>query len=347
MARRRSTMARACIAIRTDEMIGLQADGRSDVVGFITREGATVFLADAILRKAEPDASGGRRSDVASSPARTASPSVITTVRAIRQLSPIEARRGYPVQLRAVVTSPSAAGGAVFVQDSTAGIYMVVKTADRLEAGQVVEVAGQTGAGDFAPVIDKVSVRVVGTAAHPEPIRVPLNELFTGRYDSQWVEAEGIVQAVDRQNTSAILSIVSGPYSYRVLLTNFGDQPLPTHLVDTKVQIRGACATNFNEKRQLLGIRLQTPGLSIRDGAGTGSGRSTRVTRSTHQHLDAFQPRQGVGPPGQNPGCRHASAVQRHGLRQGCDWRTPRSDTAGAFDRAGRSARRGGIRCAG
>ena len=113
---------------------------------------------------------------------------------------------------------------------------MVVKTADRLEAGQVVEVVGQTGAGDFAPVIDKVSVRVVGNAAHPEPIRVPLSELFTGRYDSQWVEAEGIVQAVGRQNTSAFLSIVSGPYSYRVLLPNFGDQPLPTHLVDTKVQ---------------------------------------------------------------------------------------------------------------
>jgi signal transduction histidine kinase/DNA-binding response OmpR family regulator/HPt (histidine-containing phosphotransfer) domain-containing protein len=250
------------IVIRRDGMTALQADGRSDVLGFITREGATVSLADAILRNVENDASGGRRPDVEwSPPARTAPLSVITTVRAIRQLSPLEARRGYPVRLHAVVTASMTVGVAAFIQDSTAGIYM--KSADRLEAGQVVEVAGRTGAGDFAPVIDKVSVHVVGNAAHPEPVRVPVSELFTGRYDSQWVEAEGIVQAVGRQNTSAFLSIVSGPYSYRALLPSFGDRPLPTHLVDTKVQVRGACATNFNERRQLLGIRIYAPDLKF------------------------------------------------------------------------------------
>ena len=248
------------LVIRTDGRTGLQADGRSDALGFITREGARVFLADGIVRSVENETSGGRRPDVdSSSPAQTAVPSVITTVSAIRQLPPIEARRGYPVRLRAIVTTSTAS--AAFIQDSTAGIYMVVKTGHGLEAGQVVEVVGQTGAGDFAPVIDKVSVRVVGNAAHPEPIRVPLSELFTGRYDSQWVEADGIVQAVGRQETEVFLSIVAGPYSYRVLLAYHADQPLPMHLVDTRVRIRAACGTVFNERRQLLGLRLHTPGL--------------------------------------------------------------------------------------
>ena len=89
----------------------------------------------------------------------------------IRRLSPAEARRGYPVQLRAVVTTTTSVNANVFIQDATAGIYMV-NGGDRLEAGQLVEVAGQTGSGDFAPIVDKVRVRVIGRSEMPEPLRV-------------------------------------------------------------------------------------------------------------------------------------------------------------------------------
>ena len=185
---------------------------------------------------------------------------VLRTVSEIRQLSPGEARRGYPVLLRAVVTTTTSVDSNAFIQDATAGIYMVHK-GERLAQGQRVEVAGQTGAGNFAPVIEKVRVRVIGQAKLPDPVRVPLSDLFTGQYDSQFVQAEGIVQTVGRWGSGAYLAIVSGPYAFRVFLADFGSGPLPTALVDTKVRIRGACGTVFNERRQLLGIRVQVPGL--------------------------------------------------------------------------------------
>ena len=187
-------------------------------------------------------------------------PPVLRTVSEIRRLLPVEARRGYPVHLRAIVTSPTSLGANAFIQDPTAGIYMV-NAGERLEAGQLVEVTGQTGAGDFAPVVDKARVQVIGRADLPEPLRLPLSELFSGRYDSQFVEAQGIVQTVGRQAGNIYLLVAAGPYTFRAVLANSSDVPLPASLVDTKVRIHGACASIFNERRQLLGIRLQVAGL--------------------------------------------------------------------------------------
>jgi hypothetical protein len=45
----------------------------------------------------------------------------------------------------------------------------------------------------------------------PDPLRAEISELFSGNYDSQWVETDGIVQSVGRQGANAYLSIVSGP----------------------------------------------------------------------------------------------------------------------------------------
>ena len=199
---------------------------------------------------AAPSASG-----VTAAPDPAVKPPVLQTVIAIRRLPPVEARRGYPVHLRAIVTTPTSLAANAFIQDATAGIYMVF-AGERLRAGQLVEVTGQTGAGDFAPIVDKAQVRVIGQADMPEPLRVPLSELFTGRYDSQFVEAEGIVQIVGRQAGNVYLLLAAGPYTFRAVLSNSSEVPLPASLIDTKVKVRGACASIFNERRQLLGIRV-------------------------------------------------------------------------------------------
>ena len=147
----------------------------------------------------------------------------------------------------------------VFIQDSTAGIFMV-NTGAPVEPGQLVDVAGETGAGDFAPIVDKGEPRVIGQGRMPEPVRVAAAELFTGRYDSQWVEVDGIVQNVVRDGTDAFLSIVSGTHRFRIVVPGLGDR-LPVHLIDTKVRVRGACGSIFNERRQLLSVQVFAPGL--------------------------------------------------------------------------------------
>jgi hypothetical protein len=42
-----------------------------------------------------------------------------------------------------------------------------------VEPGQLVDVNGTSAGGDFAPIIDKATARVIGRASLPAPIRCP------------------------------------------------------------------------------------------------------------------------------------------------------------------------------
>ena len=50
---------------------------------------------------------------------------------------------------------------------------------------------------------------------------------------------------------------------FEVVIPDFLNKPVPTHLVDAKVHINGVCATIFNQKRQLVGVRLFVPSLEF------------------------------------------------------------------------------------
>jgi signal transduction histidine kinase/CheY-like chemotaxis protein len=181
----------------------------------------------------------------------------LRTVAEIRALTPGEASRQYPVRFRGVVTAPFAIAGAIFVQDATGGIY--VPTPGRmLRSGDLVDVAGVTAAGDFAPVVTSAAVDVLGRAPLPPAPRPELPDLFTGRFDSQWVEAEGVVQTVSPQADQLRMIVVNGRYRFtaEVPAATVGDAGA---FVDAKVRLRAACATVFNERRQLLGVRLIVP----------------------------------------------------------------------------------------
>ena len=187
---------------------------------------------------------------------------VLTTFRDVRRLSPAEAIRGYPVRLKAVVTSRTNGNELTngFVQDSTAGIFMVQDHVP-LVAGQMLDIEATTAAGDFAPIITRATVTPLGPGRLPDPIRVPLSDLMSGRYDSQWVEASGVVQSVGRDGNNVSMTVVSGSNQFRVIIIRPADGPLPLHLVDTRIRVTGACASVFNQKRQLLGIRIIAPNI--------------------------------------------------------------------------------------
>ena len=239
--------------INIADAAGLRSGERIDVLGFIGPGPTGIVLQDAVFRRIEDGAALPSTLNAAGTATQLP---VLTTVGEILRLVPVEARRGYPVRLRAVVTSRFESTAA-FIQDSTAGIFMV-HPGHHLTTGQLVDVAGQTGAGDFAPVVDKVTTRVIGQAALPNPQTPTLSALFTGAYDSQWVQAEGIVQTVTRQGRDARLSVVNGKYTF-VVEMSLGDHPLPSHLIDARVRVSGACGAVFNERRQLLGVRLIVP----------------------------------------------------------------------------------------
>jgi hypothetical protein len=124
-------------------------------------------------------------------------PRLITKAEEIRGLSPTEAHHAYPVQLRAVVTFFDPQFGYLFVHDSSGSVYVDATHMPglSLRAGEMVNIDGLTGAGLFAPIVERPKIHVLGEGPLPEPSQSSFDRLLTGEEDGQWVSIQGIVRS--------------------------------------------------------------------------------------------------------------------------------------------------------
>lgn len=217
---------------------------------------------------------------------------VFTTVQQIRALAPDDAALGHRVRVRCVVTYYDPEGIDLFVQDNTAGIYVYTggQPLD-LNLGEWIDLEGVTSSGDFVPVIMSPRFQLLGQAPMPLARRFTSKELFSGNKDSQWLQVDGIVHSVGLKDGHLHMDVAEGGRHLEVVIPGFLNKPIPTHLVDAKVQINGVCATIFNQKRQLVGVRLLVPGLefvtSERTAPGDSFGLPIRSINSLSQFVAA------------------------------------------------------------
>jgi PAS domain S-box-containing protein len=185
----------------------------------------------------------------------------LRTADQVRGLTPEQAERHLEVRLKAVVTFCDPRLFSRFAQDDTAGIYLQELTnGPALRAGQLVEIQGQTGAGEYAPIVIPRAVTVLGEGTMPAAKTVSLEQLVSGREDSQFVEVVGTVRSVrfEEESRSFLLELMIGgerftAYSQQLPVTNTDE------LVESVVKVRGVCSTLFNRSRQLFGFRLLVP----------------------------------------------------------------------------------------
>jgi len=185
----------------------------------------------------------------------------LKTAAEVRRLLPEQAAKHLPVRFQAVCTFHDGALFSRFVQDETAGIYLQATTnMPPFGPGDLVEVVGVTDAGEYAPIIQLRSVRVVQKATFPTAKPVALEELVSGREDSQFVEVVGTVRSVryERESEYYLVDVAMGgerftAYTRQLPVTNTQE------LVESVVRVRGVCSTLFNRQRQLFGFRLLVP----------------------------------------------------------------------------------------
>ena len=191
----------------------------------------------------------------------------LTRVEQIRQLTPEEAAKGYPVKIRGVVTM-DAPSPDFFVQDATAGIYVEGSTSPTFPhmLGESVELEGITGPGKFAPVIRERNYSVLGSGILPKARLFQFAELADGKQDSQWVQARGIVRSasIDRNSWKEMalaLRVASGRGEFNVRVPLNHEQNVSSW-IDSEVLIEGVCGSLYNGNRQLTGILFYVPRLS-------------------------------------------------------------------------------------
>jgi signal transduction histidine kinase len=192
----------------------------------------------------------------------------LTRADQVRRLTPEQAAQGYPVRVRGVITDDVPAPD-FFVQDSTAGIYVEGRKLHNFphRFGDLVEVEGVTGPGKFAPVILEQNLRVLGKGELPKTRLYSFEELADGQLDSQWVRVRGIVRsvAIDRSSWREVtlamhLAVGPGELAVRVPI---GEQYDFSRWIDSEVLLEGVCGSLFNAQRQLSGVLLYVPRLSL------------------------------------------------------------------------------------
>jgi PAS domain S-box-containing protein len=179
----------------------------------------------------------------------------------VRRLTPQEAERHLPVRLEAVVTFYDEELFSRFVQDATAGIYLREMTnMPPLVPGQLVQVEGETSAGEYAPIVVPKSVTIIKQGDMPTARSVSLEDLVSGREDSQFIEVSGTVRSVrfEEESHNSLIDLAIGGERF----TAYSRQ-LPVadseRLVESIIKVRAVCSTLFNRQRQLFGVRLLVP----------------------------------------------------------------------------------------
>src|SRR5271157_76645 len=192
----------------------------------------------------------------------------LTTARAAHSLQPDEAKRHYPVHLRAVVTyydpDTDPKTGAFFACDSTGCICVLVPPRPILpiRAGTLIGMSGVSEAGNYAPIVMGSEVHAVAQShLPPKPPRRSLAHLMTGTDDGQWVEVEGVVHSVAQSshNATITLALQDGMIHGITPLEPGADY---TRLVDSTVLVRGNAAPVWTKNGQMAGARLMFPSLA-------------------------------------------------------------------------------------
>jgi signal transduction histidine kinase len=202
--------------------------------------------------------------------AQSAEPELKTCAE-VRNLLRSEAAKRIPVKVRGVVIlSFPEAWSSMVIHDGSAGIFLrpyrpksTTEPPPTIKLGDVVDVVGFSGPGDFAPVIDDGRLTVVArNAPLPIPKDLTMPQLLEGRWDCQRVKVRGVVQSVLNTNLASTYSFAKCTLELVGLggktAVSFLEQPtLPPHeLIDSEVSVTATKLSFFTKRGELSGAWL-------------------------------------------------------------------------------------------
>ncbi len=187
----------------------------------------------------------------------------LTSVAAVRQLSPAEAAKALPVTVTGVVTYSNPAEGDLFIQEGGGWIYVEPDKKYSIAPGSLVTVNGTTGASYSTQIVAK-SIQVTGKAPLPPPALLSYGEAVKRENDCRYVTMQGIVRAASYQTTAGsslyLLRMEDGDKMIDVVVRDY-PQFSPNRLLDATVRVTGALGGKFdvtNDRILLLRINVSS-----------------------------------------------------------------------------------------
>jgi signal transduction histidine kinase len=190
----------------------------------------------------------------------------------LRALTPEMAARNLPAEMEVVVTFVDRVRGMLFVHDGIHGFYVIayqaLPTAPWLDVGRRMRLRGNTGLGEFLPVVAAEGLQDLGPGTLPQPrVDASTEAIMAPKNCSQWAEVEGVVKRVAIEDNGLVMSLQVGEQRLPVELPKQAASAIvdeaPRHLLERRVRVRGVAATQFNHQRQMSGRMLYLPSLDF------------------------------------------------------------------------------------
>ena len=181
------------------------------------------------------------------------------TIAQVKRLS--EGQRNWRgVTFEGVVTLVDAPFGFIVVQDNTAGIRVKPRAfPDAKLTGHRVEIQGGTSPDGETDAIVDASVRDLGMAALPKPIRLSANDLKKDRFDDLLVTVSGVPHSF-RVNATGQGSISMQVDDEQISARVMDDRhPLTSRLLDAEVDATGVAATSVDVDNRVTDFTLLIP----------------------------------------------------------------------------------------
>jgi hypothetical protein len=181
---------------------------------------------------------------------------VLRTIHEVNQLTNIEARNAYSVQLDGVVTYSDPEWGLLFIEDATGAIYVNVHgTNTTYVPGTRVKVEAVTGAGDVDTVLMNPHVEITGKGDLPVAERRNLVDLNAEKADSRFVVTRGVLRAGDQPWKRICFRIFDGDTSALVVVPQ-ASGPEARRLVGASVRVRGVSGVHIDAKGRVVGALI-------------------------------------------------------------------------------------------
>jgi hypothetical protein len=171
---------------------------------------------------------------------------VLTTAAEVHRLKREEAQRGYPVNIRGVVTCVLPERQAFILQDSSRGLYVEDHSASRSrppQIGEFLEVKGVSDPSLFAPIVAAQQIISLGKGHLPVPVYPTWDQLLNGSLDAQYVEIQGIITGV--QTNGVTLLTQGGRIKLELRVTGLTPEALQRY-EDALVRVRGCLLASWD-----------------------------------------------------------------------------------------------------
>lgn len=170
---------------------------------------------------------------------------VLTTALQVQQLTHEDARRGYPVDIMGTVSWVSENHKSIVLNDSTRGVYVVVKPAWIWAApmvGENLEIEGVTSAREFgSSYVILHKVKRLGMGSLPTPLQSTWDQLIGGSLDCQYVEMRGLITSIKDNHLFLLMPGGTLDVDFRPTPANYSQS-----LINAVVRIRGVIFVNWS-----------------------------------------------------------------------------------------------------